>query len=304
MLGILVGALTGLSIALFIPIISKNLKNEVRSQCWVLWLFAIFFISIFFAGIEASLFWFMILTGIVYAYDWFVLKRQAKKGEKNLLFHLVDFFPILIIIWIIRSFLFQPYHVPTGSLEPTVRPGDFLLVNQYDYGVKMPIWHNTLIKTAEPKRGDIVVFFPPGGNVHFVKRLIGLPGDTIQYQNKQLTINGKLVPQELVGPGYAEDPGAPVIEKQEQLGKVSHKLFINPTAPETEGKTWIVPKGEYFMMGDNRDFSGDSRVFGYVPEKNIVGRPMFVWFSIDQAAWQRHDWRNLIRWNRIGVKIA
>lgn len=304
MLTMLFTIFTGLSVVLFLPEIKSKLKPELKSQLWVFWLFAIFFIFIYFFGIEVSLFNFMIITGIFYLYDWFVLKRAAKKGEKGLLFHLVDFFPILIIIWIIRSFLFQPYHVPTGSLEPTIRPGDFLLVNQFDYGVKMPIWRKTLLSISEPKRGDIVVFFPPGGNVHFVKRLIGLPGDVIQYKNKTLFINGKEMQQHLVGPGFADDPGVPVTEKTEQLGPVAHEIFINNKAPAHPESTWIVPKGEYFMMGDNRDFSGDSRVFGFVPERNIVGRPIFVWFSIDQNAWRAHDWRHLIRWNRIGAKIA
>lgn len=305
MLNILYLAFVGLSCSLLVPNIKQKLKPETQSQLWVFWLFTIFFIAISFVGIEVSLFAFMLFTAIFYFYDMFFLNKSTKKnGNKNLMFHLVDFFPVLIIIWLIRSFIFQPYHVPTGSLEPTVRPGDFLVVNQFDYGLRFPIWRKLLFSVDQPKRGDVVVFFPPGGNVHFVKRLVGLPGDVVQYKQKQLIINNKKMPQNLVGPGYAQDPGAAVLENIEKLGSVEHKMFINPQASAAPAHTWIVPKGSYFMMGDNRDFSGDSREFGFVPEKNIVGRPMFIWFSFDANAWKKHDWAHLIRWHRIGHKVV
>ena len=304
MLSLLYGGFLGLSTALLVPAIKKKLSPETISQLWVFWLFAIFFIAISFVGIEVSLFAFMLFTAVFYIYDATVLKKKTKKGEKNLNYHLVDFFPILLIIWLIRSFLFQPYHVPTGSLEPTVRPGDFLLVNQYEYGIRMPIWRKLLYPVTNPKRGDIVVFFPPGGNIHYVKRLVGLPGDVIEYRQKQLYINNKKMDQTEVGIGYAEDPGAQVIEQSEMLGNVEHKIFLNPAQPAAVSHTWIVPKNHYFMMGDNRDFSGDSRVFGFVPAANIVGQPMFIWLSFDAKAWARHDWLHLIRWQRIGQKVA
>lgn len=297
-------ALLSLSVCLFMPNIKQKLASETRSQLWVLWLFIIFFIGIYFYGIEVSLFAFMLFSSIFYAYDWFVLKQKTKSGEKNLLFHLVDFFPVLLVIWLIRSFLFQPYQVPTGSLEPTVRPGDFLIVNQYDFGIRMPIWHKLLVPIASPKRGDLVVFFPPEGKVHYVKRLIGVPGDVIQYKQKQVYINGKLMPQTLVGPGYAEDPGRPVVERTEQIGGVNHSIFVSQQAPAAPAHTWIVPAGHYFMMGDNRDFSGDSREFGFVPEANIVGRPLFIWFSFDAKAWAEGAFSKVIRWHRIGHKVV
>lgn len=309
MLNILFLAFISLSCSLLIPSVKQKLKLETQSQLWVLWLFSIFFIAISFVGVEESLFFFMLCTSIFYFYDMFFLGKTTKKnsqknGQKNLMFHLVDFFPVLIIIWVIRSFIFQPYQVPTGSLEPTVRPGDFLLVNQFDYGIRFPIWRKLLMHIDEPKRGDVVVFFPPGGNIHFVKRLIGLPGDVVQYKQKQLIINDKKMPQTLIGPGYAEDPGAAVIEQLEKLDNVEHRMFLNPESMPAQEHTWIVPQGHYFMMGDNRDFSGDSREFGFVPEKNIVGRPMFIWFSFDAKAWQNRDWLHLIRWHRIGKKVT
>ena len=304
MLMLLLGAFLGLGIFLFSPNLVSKIKIELESQLWVVWLFSIFFISIYFVGIEVSLFYAMLITAIFYFYDWFKLNKQTKKGKKRLLYHVVDFFPILLIIWLIRSFLFQPYHVPTGSLEPTVRPGDFLLVNQYEYGLRMPIWRNKLFEFSQPKRGDLVVFFPPGGHVHFVKRLIGLPGDVIKYNHKQLYINGKEMTQDLNGPGYAQDPGAPVIEKTENLDGVNHRMFINPAAEDAPEHTWIVPSNHYFMMGDNRDFSGDSREFGFVPDKNIVGKPMFIWFSIDSKALHALQFKDIVRWNRIGEQLS
>lgn len=304
MLIMLYGIFFALTIMLFSPNIKKNFKDKTASQLWVFWLFSIFFIAVAIWGIEISLFGFMLLTSVFYFYDKFKLNHKSKLGEKGLMFHLVDFFPILLIIWIIRSFLFQPYQVPTGSLEPTVRPGDFLLVNQYEYGLRMPIWRTMLFNVNKPKRGDIVVFFPPGKEVHFVKRLIGLPGDIIRYDNKTLFVNGKTYNQTVLGPGFAQDPGAPVIEKSENMDGIKHSIFINPMSQYETSKTWVVPKNHYFFMGDNRDFSGDSREFGFVPEKDIVGQPKFVWLSVDMNALRNHDWMKFIRWGRIGKKVV
>ena len=189
-------------------------------------------------------------------------------------------------------------------------PGDFLVVSQFAYGLKFPIGNFKLIPTGEPKRGDIVLFYPPNNpKMIFVKRLIGLPGDKIEYRHKVLTINGQQQPQTLVGKGYdyGDGPGQtePVDIYRENLDGVIHQIYRRPYS--TDGRfplesdnqgdfTFTVPKGTYFMMGDNRDDSGDSRYFGPVPERNIIGQALVVWLSWDPV-------HHRFRWARFGTSL-
>ncbi len=210
-----------------------------------------------------------------------------------------SFFPILLIVLLIRSFLVQPFRVPTGSLEPTVMPGDFIAVNQYAYGLRLPVLHTKALKVGEPKVGDIVVFrWPPNPSIDYVKRVIGVPGDHVVYKNKVLYINGKKAPQTLIGDAFDIEPQTPVpvLEKQEDLMGVKHMIFVRPNYNESGDFSVVVPKGEYFMMGDNRDNSSDSRFWGFVPEHNIIGKAFLVWMS-----WDSHD--KSVRWKRIGTVI-
>lgn len=211
-----------------------------------------------------------------------------------------QFFPMLLAVLIIRAFIVQPFRVPTGSLEPTVLPGDIILVTQFKYGLRSPLFLYKLLPIGEPKRGDIAVFhWPSDIQYHFVKRVIGLPGDHIEYHNKVLTVNGQEWQQQDKGQGDAYDePGAAhrsVVVREEQLPRGSHDVFIDPTVLDRDFNV-VVPKNNYFVMGDNRDHSDDSRYWGFLPEKNLVGKASFVLFSWDKEAFR-------IRWSRIGKAL-
>lgn len=243
----------------------------------------------------------VLLTGIVSLIDclFFAKKRQANNQKKSMFVdYCRSFFPVLLIVWVIRSFIVQPYRVPTGSLEPTILPGDFIAVNQFAYGLKFPIGNFTLVKTGEPKRGDIALFrYPLNPNVVFVKRVIGLPGDHIVYQDKVLSVNGQQAKQALIKSSfdYGNGPGQirAVNVYEENLAGVKHKIFVQPVGGELKDIDFVVPEGQYFMMGDNRDNSDDSRFWGTVPEHNLIGRAFGIWMSWDPV-------NNKVRWNRIG----
>jgi len=233
-------------------------------------------------------------TGIIALFDRiFFHKRRVKKAQKRpfIVENAYAFFGVLLLVWVIRSFLVQPYRVPTGSLQPTVKPGDFLLVNQFAYGLHFPVGNKKLVNVGEPKRGDIILFYyPPNPNIIYVKRLIGLPGDRIESRDQVLYINGKEMKQRFIAdavdnePADAQNPEEhiPVELREENLEGVKHKIYI------AKQKTLLgvdfainVPQGHYFMMGDNRDNSGDSRVWGYVPEKNLIGKVFWLLISWD-----------------------
>ncbi|MEM9243919.1 MAG: signal peptidase I [Pseudomonadota bacterium] len=216
-----------------------------------------------------------------------------------------SFLPVLIIVLIIRSFIFQINHVPTGSLFPTIVPGDYVLVEQYAYGLRLPVIHTKIAPVGEPQRGDIVVFRPPAnpGGVNLIKRIIGLPGDHIVYKNRVLYINGKEATQKVLGSfhypftAYNDHPFVGEIREEDLLG-IKHKIIIN-TGRSEDGQTvydFVVPKGYYFAMGDNRDDSDDSRMWGFVPEANLVGKAYRVLFSWDSMTHRP-------RWSRIWHKL-
>lgn len=214
------------------------------------------------------------------------------------------FFPVLLLVFCIRSFLFQPYRVPTGSLEPTVMPGDFIFVNQYHYGVRFPIWDKKLFSVGTPARGQIALFYYPVDHAFtFVKRVIGLPGDHISYINKVLYINGKKQPQQfLQNVTRLNDFGQLTTyqEYQEDLNGVKHDIFVRSDASSHNFYNVVVPPHEYFMMGDNRDESDDSRFWGFVPDQTFIGHALLIWMSWDANA---AHWYDYIRWNRIGNKL-
>ena len=206
-------------------------------------------------------------------------------------------FPVIFVVFFLRSFLFEPFKIPSGSMIPTLRVGDLILVNKYVYGVRIPLLNEKLIEVGEPKRGDVVVFrFPRDPSVDYIKRVIGLPGDTVSYLNKRLTINGAEVPLAPAGEFYDPERLSYSAQYSETVGTVEHKILTELEKPSfitpmdrfrfmencrygSEGVVCKVPPGHYFMMGDNRENSLDSRFWGFVPEQNLVGRAFFVWMN-------------------------
>jgi signal peptidase I len=230
-----------------------------------------------------------LLSGVIGGLDrwWFERRRRAlsanlHKGSEALVAqrpiaeYSRSFFPVLAAVLILRSFIVEPFQIPSASMVPTLQIGDYILVNKFSYGLRLPVLKTKILDVGQPKRGDVIVFFPPHKNVYFIKRLIGLPGDRIQYRHKVLYINGVKAEQVYL----ATLPQLPSTElASEKLGDVEHNLYkqvdnYNPIADEVDV---VVEPGHYFMMGDNRDNSADSRFWGQVPEQNIVGKAFAVW---------------------------
>lgn len=188
-----------------------------------------------------------------------------------------SFFPVLFIVFFLRSFLVEPFQIPSGSMIPTLEVGDFILVNKFAYGLRVPVLNKTFIPVSTPKRGDVMVFFPPHHpDTYFIKRVIGLPGDEISYINHKLTINGQEVPEKLLAELPVGNPQLRLVtETIDGKEFTAHKFFI-PSRLSQRG-AWKVPEGHYFMMGDNRDNSLDSREWGFVSEDAIVGKAFAVW---------------------------
>ena len=210
-------------------------------------------------------------------------------------------FPVILAVFLLRSFLFEPFKIPSGSMIPTLLVGDLILVNKYHYGVRLPVVNKKIIANHDPKRGDVVVFrYPKDKSIDYIKRVVGLPGDEVSWRDQKLSVNGQEVPVEgLPPPGYYDEDALryfPVF--REKLGEVEHRILVNPQArrpfgPDdaytfpfrencrysAEAVTCKVPAGHYYMMGDNRDNSEDSRYWGFVPDENIVGRAFFVWMN-------------------------
>jgi signal peptidase I len=185
-----------------------------------------------------------------------------------------SFFPVLAIVLVLRSFIIEPFQIPSASMVPTLEIGDYILVNKYHYGIRLPVLGTKIVDINEPERGDIMVFFPPHDERYFIKRVVGVPGDKISYSNKELTINGEKMSQEFLAELPVRNPEFRRLN--EKLGDVEH--LIHNSKHIFRGDFSITVKaGHYFMMGDNRDNSSDSRVWGQVPEKNIVGKAFAIW---------------------------
>ena len=206
-------------------------------------------------------------------------------------------FPVIAAVFVLRSFLFEPFKIPSGSMIPTLLVGDLILVNKFTYGVRLPVIHTKLTEGNAPQRGDVMVFrYPPQPNMDYIKRVVGVPGDEVAYLNKRLSVNGQPVPTTAVPDFFDEGAMRYFKQYEEQLGPKPHRVLNNPEAPafvqgatdfayrdhcrySVEGVVCKVPAGHYFMMGDNRDNSLDSRYWGFVPDANIVGKAFFVWMN-------------------------
>lgn len=192
-----------------------------------------------------------------------------------------SFFPVLLIVLLLRSFLVEPFQIPSGSMIPTLEVGDFILVNKYTYGIRLPVVGTKILEINEPQRGEVMVFIPPHEGRYFIKRVVGLPGDTVRYEDKVLYINDERVQAQPIDQVEIEMPNGLMqrgILLNETLGAVEHETQILNAPSRDGGRTvWVVPQGHYFMMGDNRDNSADSRVWGSVPEENIVGKAFAIW---------------------------
>ncbi|MCY4264562.1 MAG: signal peptidase I [Gammaproteobacteria bacterium] len=191
-----------------------------------------------------------------------------------------SFFPVLLLVLALRSFLVEPFQIPTGSMIPSLLVGDFVLVNKYAYGLRLPVLGTRFVEVDDPKRGEVMVFIHPQEGRYYIKRVVGLPGDTVHYEDKILTINGELVSRELEGniTVSTQIGDLPGTLHSENLAGIEHPIqHINGLGSRRTRTTWIIPGGQYFMMGDNRDNSFDSREWGTVPEENIVGKAIAVW---------------------------
>ena len=234
-----------------------------------------------------------------------VLQRLNK--EPLLVEYGKSFFPVLAIVLVLRSFLVEPFQIPSGSMKPTLEVGDFILVNKFAYGIRLPVVDTKVIEVGDPQRGDVMVFrYPSDPDINYIKRVVGLAGDRIAYSSdKRLTVNGQLVAEALIG----DEPGSlgSAVLFKEKLGEVEHEIRKEMKRYRIEpGREWVVPQGYYFMMGDNRDNSNDSRYWndpnipaplhGMVPDQNIVGKAFAIWMS-----WPDPKSSNLPNFSRVGL---
>lgn len=194
------------------------------------------------------------------------------------------FFPVLLIVLLLRSFLVEPFRIPSGSMLPTLRVGDFILVNKFSYGLHLPVLRTEFLSLGKPQRGDVVVFkYPENPRIDYIKRIIGLPGDKIAYHDKKLIVNGEPVEIDFIGSyNRRTDRGGPGTFGLfvEHLPGAEHQILIHPLAPAIDFEV-TVDEGNYFVMGDNRDDSLDSRYWGFMPEENLVGKAFFIWMHWD-----------------------
>ncbi len=219
--------------------------------------------------------------------------KGTPEGQSTLIDYGRSLFPVIFIVFALRSFIAEPFRIPSGSMLPTLHLGDFILVNKSAYGVKLPIIHKTVFPTGSPKRGDVVVFkYPKNKRSNYIKRLIGMPGDTVKMDGQDLFINGELIKADVVKTDHvARDRGRGYITTimNETLGEVKHDILVQKVS-RIKGFETVVPEGQYFVMGDNRDNSSDSRVWGFVPEDLMVGKALFIWFSWDTVGGGGADW--------------
>jgi signal peptidase I len=248
------------------------------------------------------LFVLLVISGILWALDHFWLRKRRSASAKQPWWveYGASFFPIILVVFVLRSFLVEPFKIPSGSMIPTLLIGDFILVNKFTYGIRLPVINKKIIDLNTPQRGDVVVFhYPPDPSVDYIKRVVGLPGDRIDYIHKTLTINGQEVAHRKIDDYLDASRMYYTPRFIEKLGAVEHSILLDTEATAylrpivdfpyrdhcqyvEDGLHCQVPAGHYFVMGDNRDNSQDSRYWGFVPDQNLVGKAFFIWFNFSQ----------------------
>ncbi|MEW6119724.1 MAG: signal peptidase I [Pseudomonadota bacterium] len=249
----------------------------------------------------------LVVTGGIWLLDALVLKRNRDRDAKEpmLVEYAKSFFPVILIVFGLRSFLVEPFKIPSGSMMPTLLIGDFILVNKYTYGIRLPVINKKIVQLNDPQRGDVMVFrYPEDPGLDYIKRVVGVPGDTVEYRDKRLTVNGQAVLTAQTGTYSYVGNGLNYVTAMvydERLNGAGHTMMTEPGKPDFfppqvadfpyrencsynadgVGFRCMVPAGHYFMMGDNRDASNDSRYWGFVPDENIVGRAFFIWMNFD-----------------------
>lgn len=243
----------------------------------------------------------LVVTGAVWLLEkvWLRKRRPTDAVQPWWVEYSVSFFPVIVVVFVLRSFIVEPFKIPSGSMIPTLQVGDFILVNKFVYGIRLPVLDKKIISIGNPHRGDVMVFrYPEDPSLDYIKRVIGLPGDRIEYRNKHLTVNGQPVPEQQIGDYLSKERMQFYKRYVENLDGVKHEILIDPNAPayvpqvrtfpfskncnyNRDSLVCIVPPGHYFMMGDNRDNSSDSRVWGFVPDANIIGKAFFIWLNLN-----------------------
>lgn len=304
----------GVSTAIALWDVFTSKTGEVKSENrlhWVQFAYMAMFISslglmlkfVSFAGVLLIA---TVVTGLIYAWDFlWGAKRRPKGLHDPMPVELAKgFFPVILIVFFVRSFIAEPFKIPSGSMIPTLEVGDFILVNKFTYGIRLPVANKKILAVNLPKRGDVMVFrYPEDQTLDYIKRVVGLPGEEIAYINKRLIVNGQPVATTSEGSVELAEKGLNFQQYdrlKEKMGDTQHAIIVNPeTAPlhlagvsqfpqrdqcryNEQGFTCRVPAGHYLMLGDNRDNSKDSRYWGFVPEENIVGKAFFIWWNFGE----------------------
>ena len=289
------------------PLIESDTSHPLHAWLEIAW--PVFFIAAMgmltlkeVMGFAAVLLLATTISGLIWGIDSALLRaKRGGESEPVVVEMARSFFPVILIVFLLRSFLYEPFKIPSESMLPTLQVGDFILVNKFTYGVRLPVINRKIVETGSPQRGDVMVFrYPEDPAKDFIKRVVAIPGDKIAYKQKRLSINDQAIETESLGTATEVDKrlGFRRFESfREKFGEKSHSVMVDPDMPgvrlggirqfpnrdnceyNNEGVECRVPAGHYFMMGDNRDNSDDSRYWGFVPEENIVGRAVLIWMN-------------------------